>query len=184
VQILLETLIHGCQHPELSKHDLPSDKLFRLSRRSRWWGDVEGRDAKQPVVALGNIDCCDPARLSPITPFYDHACVFAEHIHSFNRIEMIVRMPLFREPLCIRFFNRLLTVNRSVWSYLNRVLREQCCESSRVVPCAAGRSAARHLPMSGLRPSRSLYLGVRLRARPQREPRAAPPGSSASRSRA
>ena len=58
-----------------------------------------------------------------------------------------------------------------------------CCRFA-VIPCAAGRSAARHSPMSGLRPSRSLYPGVRLRARLQREPRAAPPGSSASRSRA
>ena len=37
------------------------------------------------------------------------------------------------EQVAIMFFECLLTVNRSVWSYLNRVLREQCCDSGCVV---------------------------------------------------
>ena len=84
----------------------------RCSRR--WWGHANGRDAKQPVVALVNIDRCDVALYSPPTKFDDHACVFAEHIHSFNRIEMIGGMK-FLEHVAVLFFKRLSTVNQSVW---------------------------------------------------------------------
>jgi len=80
--------------------------LLRLSG-FRWRSDVYGRDANQPVVAVVNIDRCDVALLPTPTPFYDHAGVFAEHIHSFNRIEMIGGMP-FLEHVAVPFFKRFV----------------------------------------------------------------------------
>jgi hypothetical protein len=67
----------------------------------------------------------------------------------------------FLEHVAVPFFKRLSTVNRSVWSYLNRVLREQRCESGCIglVGCIVKLLTERFKLLAYLRIDRVFFLG-------------------------